>query len=96
MRAIFKYALDITDTQEVVMPLGAQLLCVQVQVQAQLQRPCVWALIDTIAPMVRHRFLIRGTGHSADGLDKAQYLSTFQLHGELVFHVFDGGEAIDR
>ena len=42
MRAIWKYILDITDTQCLDMPDGAMTLCVQMQGETL----CLWAVVD--------------------------------------------------
>ena len=87
MRTVYKYELEIADEQFVVMPTGAELLTVQVQ--AGTGMVCLWARVDTDAPVVRRRIWMRGTGYP-DAYDV--YVATFQYHFGLVFHVFDGGE----
>lgn len=86
---IWKYQIEITDTQTIDMPKGAQVLAVQVQHGV----PCVWALVDpeaTAQPLDIH---VLGTGHPVpDGIGR--HLGTFQVSdGALVFHVFERGEA---
>jgi hypothetical protein len=91
MRRIFKYPIPIQDYIELDLPVGAQILTVQVQHNV----PCLWALVtltldETTEP---HRFYLFGTGHPMpDNKPKLelQYVGTFQLHGgELVFHLFE-------
>ena len=48
MRSVWKYELDLKDEQSVPMPKGAQGLCVQVQGEI----PCVWAYVESTAPLV--------------------------------------------
>jgi hypothetical protein len=82
---IFKYSLEVTDVQDVSLPSGAEVLCVQTQYGV----PCVWAKVDPKAPEAYRRFFIYGTGHPVR--DAAmKYVGTFQLNGgDLVFHVFE-------
>jgi len=42
MRTIWKYPLDVVDSQFVVMPLGAEILTVQIQ----NEEPYLWTLVD--------------------------------------------------
>lgn len=46
MRVIYKYPLSLTNSQEIVMPVDAQILTAQLQ----NNMPCLWALIDTDKP----------------------------------------------
>ena len=71
------------------MPAGAKLLCVQVQ-QAI---PCLWAMVDPGAIQVQRIIRMWGTGHCHE-MSPGEYVGTFRVvGGNLVFHVFDGGEA---
>jgi hypothetical protein len=89
MKTIYKYAIPTTDFQEVRMPRGAEVLCVQMQHDI----PCVWALVDREEPLVGRLFSTYGTGHTINLEESAKYVGTYQLHGgALVFHVFDRGE----
>jgi len=85
---IWKFPLRVTDSQLVLMPEGAKILCVQVQDAT----PCLWAKIDpNLAPTPR-KIETRGTGHDV-GPQCDHYIGTYQLHGgALVFHVFDDSE----
>lgn len=87
MKTIFKYALEVTDTQTVDLPADAVILTVQLQ----NGDPMLWALIDADTTQGQTRKIhIYGTGHPIrDRLGR--YLSTFQMqNGRLVFHVFEG------
>jgi hypothetical protein len=58
-------------------------------VQIQYQGPCMWALIETDAPLTNRRFCIRGTGQAFKG-NEGKYIGTFQLrNGDFVFHLFE-------
>jgi hypothetical protein len=96
MLTIYKYKLEIVDEIIIDMPRGARPLGVQTQGVLPLAHsglPYVWAMVDTTAPVVRHRFALRGTGHDCAGLDVASYVGTFQLQsGVFVGHLFDLGE----
>jgi hypothetical protein len=88
MRAIWKFPLSILQRSTIIMPKGAQVLCVQLQDTT----PCIWALIpDTEAPVVDRHFAVFGTGHPVDLVPGFQYLGTFQFAFPmpLVFHVFE-------
>lgn len=84
---IWKYSLDTTDNQQVMMPLEARLLSVQTQGGS----PQLWALVDPKARQVQRRIRIYGTGNPVGEYGK--FVGTYQLAGgSLVFHVFDLGE----
>lgn len=87
MVTIFKYPLEVTDSQRVTLPAGAVFLSVQKQYSA-LQ---LWALVDTEAPKVEREILIFGTGHKIDREGKSLlYISSVQdLSGVLVWHIFE-------
>ena len=84
MKKVYKYPLRIDDYQKVVLPVGAQLLCVKFQ----NGKPCLWALVDP-DEMNMEEIQIRcaGTGHSISG--QVEYIDTVLTYGEsLVFHFF--------
>lgn len=83
MKTIYKYAAPVKDDLTIRMPVGAQVLCVQVQGDG----PQIWALVDSDGETEMRRFRWRGTGHPAEGLGR--YIGTVQLQGGLlVFHLF--------
>ena len=86
MKSIWKFPLQVMDSQEIEMPSHAQVLTVQVQGE----QPCLWAIVTPYAPKVTRTVRIYGTGHPApDDLSRADYVGTFQLMGGgLIFHVF--------
>ena len=87
---IWKYELKTTDVQEISMPVGAQLLCVQLQ----WCMPCLWALVDVNAPKEKREIRIYGTGNPLP-LEPGWYVGTYQsLDGCLIWHVFDLGSEI--
>jgi hypothetical protein len=59
MRTIYKYDLRTTDVQDIKLPKGARILCVQTQYSA----PKLWAEVDTEAEEETRTIEIFGTGH---------------------------------
>jgi len=87
MKKIYKYPLEVTDTQFVELPLGAEILTVQMQGN-QL---CLWAMVNALPEAVKknRRIEIIGTGNPMPTGD-LKYISTFQMiKGKLIFHVFE-------
>lgn len=85
METIFKYQLNPIAEQVIEMPLGAEVLTVQVQ----NGNPCIWAKVNPKKRTVRHLFRIIGTGHQINAEFIGKYIGTYQLdNGSLVFHVF--------
>lgn len=84
-KVVYKYKLQINKViQEVVLPLGAQILCIKMQ----NDELCMWALVDpdqTYNEVVKIR--CAGTGHEIT--EDVEYIDTVMLlDGELVFHFF--------
>lgn len=85
MRTIYKYPLAITDSQAVLMPVGAEIISAQVQ-GADL---CIWAAVDPTAKKHARVIHIYGTGHPIPDPDKLHFIGTVQqMGGALVWHVF--------
>ena len=87
MKKIFKYPLEIIDTQFIELPLGAEILTVQIQGD-QL---CLWAMVNTLPGAIKknRRIEIIGTGYPVP-VGELKYISTFQImDGSLIFHVFE-------
>lgn len=81
-KRIFKYPLKIEDKQVIKMPLGYQILTVQIKDNV----PCIWAIVDDKEThIVDCKIITVGTGHYFDKLD---YIGTYQFN-QLVFHVFN-------
>jgi hypothetical protein len=84
---IWKYPIEIIDAQVVEMPEGATIL----DVQAQDDVPCIWALVDPEKPSETRTILTYGTGHPIDNrvAMSSRHIGTYQIKGgKLVFHVF--------
>jgi hypothetical protein len=86
-KTIYKYPIKITDMQNVIIPLNAEIL----SLQAQDDVPCIWALVDPKEKETRAVNLETfGTGHTIHcdmGTDR-KFIATYQTKG-LVFHVFE-------
>lgn len=80
---VWKYPLAIADSQSIIMPVGAEILDVQVQGGI----PCLWAMVDPTRPTEHVLVQTVGTGHTFFPI--GEYVGTYQVHnGTLVFHVF--------
>lgn len=81
---IYKYPLDIVDVQYVAIPETARML----DVQAQGDQLCMWALVDPDSPLKSRTVRVYGTGHDVSD-PHAYYAGTAQtMGGQLVWHVF--------
>jgi len=85
MISIWKFALQTIDKQEIKMPVGAEILTVDIQ----NGKPCLWARVDTEELIETRQIAIHGTGHELPGSTR-KYIGTYQLAGgTLIFHVFE-------
>ncbi|HEX8657228.1 MAG TPA: hypothetical protein VF690_06830 [Hymenobacter sp.] len=86
MLTIYKYILQLTPTQQVTLPEGAQILSVQEQ-QGEV---CLWALVNTEKPPHGVAIQMVGTGGQVNqSLLESQFLGTVQYAATgLVFHFF--------
>ncbi len=85
MRTVWKY--DLTSRRKTLeMPKGARPLHVDVQGPAA----CLWAEVDTDAPLVARRLAIVGTGHPTPDSEEADYAGTFLTPGggTFVWHIY--------
>ena len=86
LKKIFKYQLETTDVQQLEMPQGAEILCIQTQNGI----PCIWALVEPNATVTKRAFEIFGTNCNVPENAKRKYVGTYQLNnGGLVFHCFE-------
>lgn len=77
---IWKWTLDMVNSQVINVPAGAKLLTVQMQ----NSDPQIWALCDEHAEKVPRRIAIYGTGNPIPD-EPGEYIATFQMHhGALV------------
>jgi hypothetical protein len=81
---IYKYPIEVTDSQTARIPEGAQIL----DTQMQNGTPCIWALVDPDAVLRDRTVYVFGTGHHVPS-EPLQHIGTFQIMGgNLVFHAF--------
>lgn len=85
MNKIYKFQLEVTDTQIINLSRHAHVLSVQVQNGI----PCIWALVGAHVVLdVPYKIDTYGTGHRVSD-SPGSFLGTYQLgDGALVFHVF--------
>jgi len=82
-KTIWKTQLKPSDVQEISVPEGAEFLTAR----EQHEQICVWFRCDPLAPKVKAKVAIVGTGHEAP--EDGRYLGTASLQGGLMmFHVF--------
>lgn len=87
-RTIHKYPLQIQNrAQAVDIPVGAELLTVQIQ----NGQPVLWAMVDPDAPKVMRHVQMYGTGWPISVNDELiKFLGTVQCNGGiLVWHFFE-------
>lgn len=87
-QVIWKYVLDVRDRQELQMPQGAQILCVQ----SQNDNVCLWALVVMRIPCVPRFIEIIGTGNPIlSGMRTERvYIGSAQTSGgRFMWHVFE-------
>lgn len=92
MKTIYKYSLDVVDTQEVILPKW----CTPLSVQIQNDKLTMWAMVETDEPQVKAIVTVFGTGHPVPhnfylGRGNNIYLGTVQTKIGLVWHVFIRG-----
>ncbi len=81
---IWKYILPLADEAVIPMPKGAHVL----DVQAQRNEICMWALVDPGAERVDRAFAIRATGAPVGAV--GSYVGTVQTNNEMfVWHIFE-------
>jgi len=59
-KKIYKYQLEITDRQRLMLPVDSEILTVQMQGAFNL---CLWALVDPALGLSPHWIRVCGTGH---------------------------------
>ena len=87
MRTVFKYDIIMSDEFTIDMPIGTEVLCIQLQNNI----PQLWALVDTDTDKEKqvYKFRFTGTGHHIDDSLELKYVGTVQLYNDtLVFHLF--------
>jgi hypothetical protein len=85
-KTVWKFDAPINDDFDLLVPFGAQVLCVQ----NQHDRPCIWFTVDPDQSRVYRHFHWAGTGHRLLQNVVLQYIGSVQmLQGDLVFHLFE-------
>ena len=85
MNAIWKFEIK-GSFCDIEMPADALIL----NLATQYEKPCIWAQVETEAPLEKRRFVTLGTGHPFTNHEQARFVGTFMLHGgSFVGHVFE-------
>ena len=85
MKRIYKYPVPIDDTFDLELPLGSEILTVQMQKEI----PQMWVVCNPGALKAVRHFYIYGTGMQVQ--DNLIYIGSFQmLEGNLIWHLFEG------
>lgn len=86
---IWKFKLEITDSQTVTMPIGYEII----SVQNQNEKACIWAICDDETERYSQcRIRCFGTGQEMGdfSMRKNLFIGTVQFNnGALVFHFFE-------
>ena len=86
MKRILKYPLQLTGSQSVELPAGAEIL----SVQEQRGMPQLWALVDPDEPGELVEIVCYGTGQEIEAEHPLSFISTEQFNsGQFVFHFFE-------
>lgn len=87
-KMIYRYALQVDDFPEIIMPRGAQVLSVAPDRGGQVQID-LWALVDPTAPLEPRKFCVIGTGNLIR-TDLGRFIGTVSLlKGNFIGHVFE-------
>ena len=82
---VWKFHLSVITNQTIRIPIGADLLGVQVQDN----RPVLYALVDQTADNIDVEFVTLGTGHLYDHNPPMTYVGTYIINdGSFAGHVF--------
>lgn len=84
MKKVYKYKIDLSHTQSIMLPLGTLFLSVQLQLGCLT----MWCLVSPQEKIEsQHQIYIFGTGHEVDCPETSIYLGTVQ-EGNFVWHLF--------
>ncbi len=84
MALIWKFPIQVTAWQSVMIPAGSQVL----SCQFQREQLCLWALVDPEREAEERTVYVVGTGHGLPDMSLG-FIGTVQmLGGSLIFHVF--------
>lgn len=85
MKTIYKYPIEITDSQEVEMPINAEAIHAGLDPQGT---PCVWATVDNQNATEAVTVLVVGTGNPIPQRAR-RHVGSFN-QGPFVWHIFVG------
>ena len=85
-KRIHKYQLTLEESQEVVLPKGAKVLCFA----NQFEVPTIWAEVDPSEQTVSRAFRIIGAGHELLPVQGLSYIGTATFRGgTYVWHLYE-------
>lgn len=86
MKSIYKYPLSVEDKQVIQLPVGSEILTVQLQNNNSV----LWAMVNVNdSRLVSRHIVMFETGKRIDMKRNFRYISTFKIPIGLVFHVFE-------
>lgn len=86
MQKVYKYPLDFKIKQYISMPVGADILCVQLQ----HGNPCIWAQGDPSETWEQRAIVIYTTGEPHPPGKMTAYIGTLLFSdGDIVVHVYE-------
>ena len=84
-KTVWKWKLQLNETQVINMPSGAEIL----SIQTQQGKPMLWALVNEDNPPTSRTFATYGTGFTMPE-NPGKYIGSYQNKREtLVLHVFE-------
>lgn len=89
MITIYKYQFELATDIEIEMPANSKVLDVQIQqINTDVLKPVMWAIIDTDQPIVKRKFKAYWTGDQLNGLDLFRtHIATIQ--DIYIWHIFE-------
>ena len=85
---IWKYELEIKDTQQLSIPSKAKMLTVE----TIRNSPWLFVLVNPLAEKIRRTIRVYDTEDTIKAEDNGKYVGTYQQdNGIFVFHIFDEG-----
>lgn len=84
-RQVWKFPLNLTGSNNLTIPEGAEILDVQIQHGTV----CLWALVDLDAPSTSREVFLAGTGHDLPAGTLTHLGTTQSFEGSFVFHAFE-------
>lgn len=87
MKTIYKYKLPLVFSSTILMPEGAEILAIQIQLHDN--EICMWAMVDLNNVMTQRCIETYGTGHELpEDIKEHKYIATVQQNG-FVWHFFE-------